>query len=172
MTWEKTKEGWWWTWRTCMQVLVSKHRIAWVTKVQYAGFSPANISVRVFLQKWTWEPESFLKSIQNYPVHIYNINCKTAEKTLPNSSLMHLCHLVNKKQVEMVLSETRYTLASSEMLANWLLRALLWLTGLLLLSITDGLPVSNPRRIANACDLEIQSHQKLFCVAGGKKKKK
>lgn len=41
--------------------------------------------------------------------------------------------------------------------------------GSLPLPIAVGLPVSNPRRMANECDLTKQSHKKLFWVAEKKK---
>lgn len=71
-----------------------------LTKTQCTGFSPVNISLWVFLQKWALEPKSDLKHVQNYPGNTYNINSKTAEKTVLNQSLMHLCHLVNKTQLK------------------------------------------------------------------------
>lgn len=100
MTWEKPKKGGYehkghecsWSYQG------TGRSIAQMTKAQCTGLSLVNISVRVFLQKWTLEPKSLLKCIQNYPGHIYSIESKTSNKTFPNQSLMHLCHLVNKNK--------------------------------------------------------------------------
>lgn len=90
------------------------------------------------------------------------------QRTFPSQSLMHLCHLVNKTKLK-CFCEGGQILASSEMLAGGLWGVLWWLDRLLLLSITDGLLVSNHRRTANGCDLVNQSHEKLFCVTGKRK---
>lgn len=154
-------------WHECSWSYQSTGRsIAQMTKAWCTGLSPANISVWVFIQKWTLEPKSFLKCIQSYPGHIYNINCKTAEKTFPNQSLMHLCHLANKNKLKCFYERKDRSWPLQKCLQSF--RVLWWLIRFLLLSITNRSPVSNPRRTANECDLVIQSHQKLFCVTGEK----
>lgn len=168
MTWEKPKQGGYehkghecsWSYQS------TGRSIAQMTKAQCTGLSLVNISVWVFLQKELWSPKSLLKCVQNHPGHIYSIECKTSNKSISYAFVPPS----EQKQVKMVLWKGRQISASSEMLANQLSRVLWWLTRLPLLSITDGLPVSNPRRAANECDLVIQSHQKLFCVTGKKPK--
>lgn len=119
--WEKTKKGKGdfdttnSSWRTWMQLREASLRL---TKTRCTGFSPVNISLCVFLQKWTLEPKSLLKHVQNYPGNIYNINSKTAGKTFLNQSLMHLCHLVNKAQLKCFCEREDRTLVSSEMLVG------------------------------------------------------
>ena len=68
-----------------------------MTKTWCTGLSPVNISVWVFLQKMNFGAQNILETHSRLP-WTHNINRKTAEKTFPNQSLMHLCHLVNKNK--------------------------------------------------------------------------
>lgn len=89
-----------------------------LTKTQCTGFFPVNISLWVFLQKWTLEPKSLLKHVQNYPGNIYNINSKTVGKAFLNRSLMYLCHLVNKAQLQCFCEREDRILVPSEILVG------------------------------------------------------